>query len=131
MIAIRKPPRIIEIGGGFSTESILFIDSSHILRTGGDLPFLYGELLPSLPRDVTVHVHDIYLPFDYSQLGIDLWWTEQYLLQALLSHSPRYRVDLALRWMTAQNPALMTEVFGPIVAADPAHGGGSFWFTTV
>src|SRR5437763_10902359 len=182
MIAIRRPPRIIEIGGGFSTlvarstldqlgidtegvvidpeprtdvteaasrvsrerveeaglkesdfppSSILFIDSSHILRTGGDLPFLYCDLVPSLPSDVAVHVHDIYLPFDYSQLGVDLWWTEQYLLLALLSHSPRYRVDLALRWMSAVNPALMADVFGPIVAKDPAHGGGSFWFTTV
>ena len=56
---------------------------------------------------------------------------EQYLLLALLSHSPRYRVDLALRWMSAVNPALMADVFGPIVANDPAHGGGSFWFTTV
>jgi hypothetical protein len=182
MIAIRRPERIVEIGGGFSTlvarhtldqlgldaelividpeprtdvtaaasrvirqrveqvdldewdlrpPSILFVDSSHILRTGGDLPFLYGALLPALPSGVTVHVHDIYLPFDYSQLGIDLWWTEQYLLLALLSHNPRYRVDLALRWMTATNPELMAEVFGPIVAADPAHGGGSFWFTIV
>ena len=182
MIALRRPARIIEIGGGFSTlvarstldqlgldtelvvidpeprtdvtaaagrvvrqrveeaalsesdfppSSILFIDSSHILRTGGDLPFLYCDLVPSLPSGVAVHVHDIYLPFDYSQLGADLWWTEQYLLLALLSHSPRYRVDLALRWMTAMNPALMAEVFGPIVAEDPAHGGGSFWFTTV
>jgi hypothetical protein len=87
--------------------------------------------VPSLPSDVAVHVHDIYLPFDYSQLGVALWWTEQYLLLALLSHSPRYRVDLALRWMTAVNPALMADVFGPIVAKDPAHGGGSFWFTTV
>jgi hypothetical protein len=182
MIAIRRPSRIIEIGGGFSTlvarsaldqlgldtelvvidpeprtdvtaaasrvirqrveqaglsesdfppSSILFIDSSHILRTGGDLPFLYCDLAPSLPSDVAVHVHDIYLPFDYSQLAVDLWWTEQYLLLALLSHSPRYRVVLALRWMTAMNPELMAEVFGPIVARDAAHGGGSFWFRTV
>lgn len=180
MIAIRRPERIIEIGGGFSTlvarntldqlgldaeltvidpeprtdvtaaasrvirqrvedvdfqeselcpSSILFIDSSHILRTGGDLPFLYGALVPALPSGVAVHVHDIYLPFDYSQLGTDLWWTEQYLLLALLAHNPRYRVDLALRWMTATSPALMAEVFGPVVATDPAHGGGSFWFT--
>lgn len=116
---------------GFPPPSILFIDSSHILRTGGDLPFLFGELVPTLPSGVTVHVHDIYLPFDYSQLGVDLWWTEQYLLRTLLSHNPRYRVDLALRWMTAVNPALMAEVFGPIVATEAAHGGGSFWFTTV
>ena len=59
----------------FPPSSILFIDSSHILRTGGDLPFLYCDLVPSLPSDVAVHVHDIYLPFDYSQLGVDLWWT--------------------------------------------------------
>ena len=182
MIAMRRPQRIVEIGGGFSTliarrvidalglttelvvidpeprtdvsaaaskvihervelaglseadfpaTSILFIDSSHILRTGGDLPILYGHLVPSLPPGVHVHVHDIYLPFDYSELGTDLWWTEQYVLQALLAHSPRYRIDLALRWMTAMSPDLMSEVFGTIVVTEPAHGGGSLWFTTV
>lgn len=182
MIAILRPRRIIEIGGGFSTlvarstidqeglstelivvdpeprtqvsaaasrvvrqpversgiteadfqpPSILFIDSSHILRAGGDLPFLYGLLVPSLPPGVTVHVHDIYLPFEYSGLGLDLWWTEQYLLQALLSHTSRYRIDLALRWMSAVSPAHMADVFGDIVLTDSAHGGTSFWFTVV
>lgn len=126
--------RVEEVGlkeSDFPPPSILFIDSSHILRTGGDVPFLFGELVPSLPAGVTVHVHDIYLPFDYSQLGVELWWTEQYVLLALLAHNPRYRIDLALRWMTAMNPALMAEIYGPIVTTDSAHGGGSFWFSTV
>jgi hypothetical protein len=125
--------RVEEVGltqSDFPSPSILFIDSSHVVRSGGDVPYLYGELIPSLPPDVTVHIHDIYLPFDYSQLGLDQWWTEQYVLQALLTNNPLCRIDLALRWMTFQCPELMAETFGQAVADDPAHGGGSLWFTT-
>ena len=39
---------------------ILFIDSSHIIRPGGDVVFEYLELLPTLNKGVIVHVHDIF-----------------------------------------------------------------------
>ncbi len=44
---------------------MLFIDSSHILMPGSDVDFLFNRILPGLPAGVLVHIHDIYLPFDY------------------------------------------------------------------
>jgi predicted O-methyltransferase YrrM len=44
---------------------MLFIDSSHILMPGSDVDFLFNRVLPRLPPGALVHVHDIYLPFDY------------------------------------------------------------------
>jgi methyltransferase family protein len=44
-------------------HDLLFIDSTHTVRTGSEVPHLYLELVPALPSDVWVHVHDIYLPF--------------------------------------------------------------------
>jgi Methyltransferase domain len=44
---------------------MLFIDSSHILMPGSDVDFLFNRVLPRLPAGVLVHIHDIYLPFDY------------------------------------------------------------------
>lgn len=41
-------------------NGILFIDSSHIIRPQGDVLFEYLELLPTLKKEVIVHVHDVF-----------------------------------------------------------------------
>ncbi len=44
---------------------VLFIDSSHILMPGSDVDLLLNRVLPRLPAGLLVHIHDIFLPFDY------------------------------------------------------------------
>jgi predicted O-methyltransferase YrrM len=44
---------------------VLFIDSSHILMPGSDVDILLNRVLPLLPKGALVHIHDIFLPFDY------------------------------------------------------------------
>jgi hypothetical protein len=44
---------------------ILFVDSSHILMPGSDVDLVLNRILPALPEGVMVHIHDIFLPFDY------------------------------------------------------------------
>lgn len=44
---------------------ILSIDSSHILMPGTDVDILLNRILPSLPRGILVHIHDMFLPDDY------------------------------------------------------------------
>lgn len=56
------PPALFErLGRG----DVLFIDSSHILMPGSDVDLLLNRVLPQLPAGVIVHIHDIFLPFDY------------------------------------------------------------------
>ena len=76
--------RIINL---LNAGDILFIDSSHTVKTGGDVPYLFLEILPRLKPDVLVHIHDIFLPFDYPEEWVleDWGWTEQYLVRAFLS----------------------------------------------
>jgi hypothetical protein len=142
MILDRKPRRIVEVGSGFSTliardwrpNDILFIDSSHICRTRGDLPYLFCRVIPSLPAGVLVHVHDIFLPFDYPNLYDQWCHTEEYLLACMLSHSKRYRVVLATHWLSRTEPAAMNAAFGPLAgsaASAPHHLGCSFWLEVV
>jgi hypothetical protein len=47
--------------------SLLFIDSSHTVKVGGDVNYLILEVLPRLRAGVLVHFHDIYLPYDYAR----------------------------------------------------------------
>jgi hypothetical protein len=41
------------------------MDSSHILMPGSDVDLLLNRVLPRLPAGVLLHIHDIFLPFDY------------------------------------------------------------------
>jgi hypothetical protein len=84
-------------------DDLLFIDSSHILRIDGDVPFLLLEVLPSLPAGMLIHVHDI--PFPYNvPYPPDLWvfgqssprfWNEAMVLQAFLAFNSRFRIVLS------------------------------------
>ena len=42
---------------------VLFIDSTHVVRIDGEVPYLMLEVLPALQPGVLVHVHDIHFPF--------------------------------------------------------------------
>ena len=80
---IRKPVESIEpeFFQQLGPNDILFIDSSHVVRIGGDVQFEYLEILPRLRPGVFVHTHDIFLPFEYplSWVRDKKWfWTEQH-----------------------------------------------------
>lgn len=73
---------------------LLFIDSTHVSRVGSDVNQLLLEVVPQLPAGVTVHVHDVFWPFEYPPYWIygGRSWTEDYLLRALLIDNPRLRI---------------------------------------
>lgn len=99
---IREPVELTDLSlfATLSENDLLFIDSSHVARTGGDVNFLYLEVLPRLRSGVVVHIHDIYLPYEYPRIYSQrersrFFWNEQYLLQAFLALNPAFRVELA------------------------------------
>ncbi len=74
---------------------ILFIDSSHVMKTDSDLNHLLFNVLPVLKSGVRVHFHDIFWPFDYP----DGWsitenrsWNEAYALRAYLTDSIKWKL---------------------------------------
>jgi hypothetical protein len=114
----------------WSAEDILFIDSSHVCRTRGDLPYLYCQLLPALPPGVLVHIHDIFIPFDYPNLHDQWCHTEEYLLYCMLAYSNRYHTVQATHWLTREHLEPMRAAFGSTVGDEAAfhYFGSSFWF---
>jgi Methyltransferase domain len=81
-----------------SERDILFVDTSHTVRPGGEVVRIVLEVLPRLKRGVVVHVHDFFRPFAYPRVLYELFnvhWQEQYLLQALLAYNPRFEVLFA------------------------------------
>lgn len=109
-------------------NTILFIDSSHILRAGGDLPFLYNDLIPNLPENYLVHVHDIFLPYDYPDIYINWFYNEQYLLYALLTNSRRYQIEIATHYLSRKYPEIFEECLHTNAITKYKLYGGSIWF---
>jgi hypothetical protein len=74
---------------------ILFIDSTHVLRTGSDVCYELFEILPRLASGVAVHLHDIFWPFEYPDSWIlddNRSWNEAYAVRAYLTDSDRWDI---------------------------------------
>jgi len=74
---IYKPVEQTKLEDYLLPQSMIFIDSSHILRAGGDLPFIYNNIIPNLPKDTLIHVHDIFLPYDYPNIYYKWYYNQQ------------------------------------------------------
>lgn len=119
-------------------DCLLFIDSSHTLRTGGDVYIEYLHILPRLQKGVIIHIHDIFLPFDYPRQWLvshRRFWTEQYLMQAFLAYNPEFEILAALRYLATYHSeefAAACPVFACQSERRMAHGAvtvspSSFW----
>ncbi len=88
-------------------RDILFVDSSHTVKTGGDVVHLFLRILPRLRAGVLVHIHDVFLPYEYPrEWVIDRgWgWNEQYLVQAMLASGEAYEVLWPGHWLQRTEP---------------------------
>jgi predicted O-methyltransferase YrrM len=93
----------VELFTSLGEDDVLFIDSSHIVRLDGDVPFLFLEVLPALSSGPLIHIHDIPFPYHYPypsdywiyQKVWPMWWNESMLLHALLCGSRDFAVALS------------------------------------
>ena len=106
---------------------VLFIDSTHTVKTGSDCLHVYLRLLPALRRRVLVHVHDVFLPRGMPRQWLvdqQLFWTEQYLLYAFLLDNRKAEAVYGSAYNAEWHAAEMRQM----MAGRAASGGGSFWF---
>jgi hypothetical protein len=78
-------------------NDILFVDTTHTVKVGGEVNYLVLDALPAVGPGVIVHFHDIFLPWEYPREWItserlERYWSEQYLLQAFLAFNPQFEV---------------------------------------
>lgn len=75
---------------------ILFIDSTHIVKTGSDVNYILFEILPSIPSGVYIHFHDIFYPFEYPKNWVleGRNWNEVYFLKAFLMYNSEFEITL-------------------------------------
>lgn len=106
---------------------LLFIDSTHVVKTGSDCAHLYLRVLPFLRHRLLLHAHDIFLPYGYPRDWVEersIHWNEQYILYALLLGNPSFRVLFGSNLLRHHRPNELERFM---------HGrsqarGGSLWF---
>ena len=92
-----------------ASGDILFIDSSHVTKTGSDVNYLCFEVLPRLKSGVRVHFHDVFFPFEYPEQWVyEGWgWNEAYLLRAFLQFNTAFKIEL---WLS-----MLQKIDGPLM----------------
>jgi predicted O-methyltransferase YrrM len=119
-----------ELFDDLDAGDILFINSSHTVRIGGDVLHEILDILPRLKKGVIIHIHDIFLPYHYPKSWImdqHSSWTEQYLVQAFLSFNSAFKVLWGFCMASHAEPALVSELYSTDLPLD----GGSLWIEKV
>ena len=131
-VVIRKKFEDIDYQKVLDLEAgdILFIDNSHRILPNSDSMVFYMEILPQLKKGVIVHIHDIYLPYDYPQFMCDRFYTEQYgLAMYIMANSARYKTIFPCYFVSED--AQLTKQLEPIWSnqnlKDVERHGGSYW----
>jgi hypothetical protein len=122
------PPALFE---GLGAGDVLFVDTTHTVKTGSDVNFVLLDVLPRLAPGVVVHVHDIYLPYEYPRgfaESFGLYWAEQYMLQAFLSMNPGYEVLLSTVALTRGRT---DDLRARLPDRSQDLGGSGFWIRRV
>lgn len=116
-------------------SDILFIDSSHVVKVGSDVVYEINEILPRLNKGVSVHVHDICFPFNYSKKWIvdeHKFWSEQYMLQAFLSFNRKFAVTWCSAFVHAKRPEIFRRHFSAYKLSELEPGfAGPIWMSVV
>ncbi|MDI1354749.1 MAG: class I SAM-dependent methyltransferase [bacterium] len=111
-------------------NDILFIDNSHRVLPNSDATVCFLELLPKLKQGVIVHIHDIYLPYDYPQNMCDRFYSEQYMLAAFLLANPK-KYEVIFPGIFVSEDSLLAKKLEPIWqspnTSKAEKHGGSFW----
>lgn len=118
-------------------NDILFIDSTHTVKTGGDVTYLIHEVLPLLQKGVIVHFHDIPMPFEYDQAyftnpSFRVFWNESYLLQAFLAFNSSFQILFSMMGLSEilnSTEAARKELFPN--SENGMSGSGSIWLQRI
>jgi len=119
-----------EVFSELQAGDVLFVDTTHTVKISSDVNHIVLRVLPLLAEGVVVHVHDIFLPYEYPRFffaDFALYWAEQYLLQAFLAFNSDFEVLCAVHALGRERGERMASA-GVMSAGEPAS---SFWIKRV
>ena len=114
----------LEVFEKLTAGDILFIDSTHVVKTGSDVHYILFEILPKLKSGVLIHFHDIFYPFEYPKKWVfeGRNWNENYFLKAFLMYNNEFEIKLFSDYLHKHHK----EVFKSMPLCYE-NGGGNLW----
>jgi O-antigen biosynthesis protein len=109
---------------------ILFIDSTHVIKTGSDVCQELFDIIPRLAPGVLVHFHDMFWPFEYPEdwvLRENRSWNELYGMRAFLMYNATLEIVFFNDYFRRFDATLIRETY-PLFLTNP---GGSLWLRKV
>lgn len=114
-------------------NDILYVDNSHVCFPNSDVTIFFLDILPRLKKGVIVHVHDIYIPYDYPDFMIQRFYSEQYMLCTYLLNASNYEVMMPNYFIYKDTD--LRQILQPLWETpslrEVEQHGGSFWFRIV
>jgi len=96
LIEINAQDLDLEIFKSLEKGDILFVDSTHVVKTGSDVNYILFSILPILKKGVLIHFHDIFFPFEYPKKWVygGHNWNETYILRAFLMNNNTFKIKI-------------------------------------
>lgn len=114
-------------------NDILYVDNSHVCFPNSDVTIFFLDILPRLKKGVIVHVHDIYIPYDYPDFMIQRFYSEQYMLATYLLNARNYEIIMPNFFISKDDE--LNKILKPLWESPSMQNvekhGGSFWFRIV
>lgn len=123
-----KPVQTVDLSVFATLEAgdFLFIDSTHIAKTGSDVCYELFQILPALKRGVHVHFHDVFWPFEYPRkwaVEESRSWNELYLLRAFLYNSEEWKITFFNDYFARFEAPLISSLHPDFLR----NSGGALW----
>jgi methyltransferase family protein len=116
----------VELFENLRENDVLFIDSTHVVRTGSDVCFELFEILPRLAPGVLVHFHDMFWPFEYPHdwaVEENRSWNEIYAVRAFLTNNADWQIFMFNDYMAKLEHDLIASTYPAFLN----NTGGALW----
>lgn len=117
-----------------SPGDVCFIDCSHRAFQNSDVTVAMLELLPSLPPDVIIGFHDIFLPDDYPPEWVERYYNEQYLLAMFLLGGHAGMEIVLPAWAVSRKTEfaeMVASIWDGDEFAETERHGDAFWLRSL
>jgi hypothetical protein len=114
-------------------NDLLFVDSTHILKTGSDVLHELTNILPTLRHGVWIHFHDTFFNFEYPKKWVrdNFSWNELYALQLFLMYNNSFEIKLFPNHLASCCREEFSEVFGSKARQMLLNPGGGLWIKKI
>jgi len=129
--AVRAQDVPLDVFTSLQDGDVLFVDTTHTVKVDSDVNRIVLDVLPALAPGVLVHVHDIFLPYEYPRRWHEesgFHWAEQYLLQAFLAGNRGFEVLAATLALCRERPDAMARL---APTWRPGAEASAFWLRSV